>query len=295
MDRKRIAIIGCGRLGKSLAYQLKAAGHDVLGIACRSAESAGKAAELTGIAAAAAFMLASEAEVLFLTVPDDILQDVCAELVLNGDIRPGTVVLHCSGSRPSSVLAAAQGKGAFIASLHPLQSFSGFNKDVNPFKNINFTVEGEPSAVGIAHELARDLGAARCYTIGTQGKVLYHAAAVAASNYLVTLFNMAADLLEKAGIAKDDAFAVLAPLLNGTLKNLADNAPYYEMALTGPVSRGDTQVVAAHLEAILSAVPEAAALYKALGLATVKVAREQGTLNEDNAAQLVEILAKEKV
>lgn len=294
MDRKRIAVIGCGRLGKSLAYQLKAAGHDVFGIACRSAESTAKAAELTGLAAVDAFKLSPKAEVVFLTVPDDMLQDVCEELVTNGGIQPGTVVLHCSGSRPSSVLMMAKDKGAFIASLHPLQSFSGFNKEVNPFKNINFTVEGEPSAMGIAHKLAQDLGAARCYTIGTQGKVLYHAAAVTASNYLVTLFKMAADLLEKAGIAKDDAFAVLAPLLNGTLKNLADNAPYYEMALTGPVSRGDTQVVDAHFEAIQSVVPETAALYKALGLATVNVAREQGTLDEDKAAKLIEILSKDK-
>lgn len=291
MDRKRIAIIGCGRLGKSLAYRLKAVGHDIVGIACRSAESADKAAELTGIAANNALKLAGMAEVVFLTVPDDILQDVCEELALNGDIQSGTVVLHCSGSRPSSVLKMAKDKGAFIASLHPLQSFSGFNKDANPFLNINFTVEGDPSAVGIAHKLAQDLGAARCYTIGTQGKVLYHAAAVTASNYLVTLFNMAADLLEKAGIARDDAFGVLAPLLNGTLKNLADNAPYYEMALTGPVSRGDAKVVAAHLEAIQSAAPETSSLYKALGLATVNVACKQEALNESNAAKLIEILS----
>lgn len=294
MDKRRIAVIGCGRLGKSLAYQLKAAGHDVFGIACRSAESAARAAELTGIACDDALKLTTTAEVIFLTVPDDALQEVCAGLALQGDIRPGTVILHCSGSRPSSVLATAKETGASIASLHPLQSFSGFNRDINPFMNVNFTVEGEPNAVELAGGLALDLGAAHCYAIDTQGKVLYHAAAVAASNYLVTLFNMAAGLLEKSGIAKNDAFTVLAPLLNGTLKNLADNAPYYEMALTGPITRGDIQVVAAHLDAMQALSPETAALYKALGLATVKVAQKQGTLNGEKATKLVDLLSKSR-
>ena len=291
MDKKRIAVIGAGRLGKSLAYQLKAAGHNVIGIACRNAESSAKAAELTGIACDSALKLTALAEVVFLTVPDDSLQDVCARLALNGDPRLGTVVLHCSGSRPSSVLKTAKTAGAFTASLHPLQSFSGFDKDANPFLNVNFTVEGEPQAVALASGLAMDLGAARCYTIDTQGKVLYHAAAVAASNYLVTLFNMAAALLAKSGIAKDDAFTVLAPLLNGTLKNLADNAPYYEMALTGPITRGDAEVVAAHLAAMRAKVPETVELYQALGLATVEVARAQGSLNDEQAAKLIAILA----
>lgn len=295
MDQKHIAIIGCGRLGKSLAYQLKAAGHDVFGIACHRAESAAKAAELTGINHDSALKLTALAEVIFLTVPDDMLRDVCTWLSLNGNIQPGTIVLHCSGSRPSSILETAKNTGAFIASLHPLQSFSGFNKDINPFMNINFTVEGESQAVNVARELAMNLGAARCYAIDTNGKVLYHAAAVVASNYLVTLFNMAANLLEKAGIAKDDAFTILAPLLNGTLKNLADNAPCYEMALTGPITRGDTQVVSTHLDAMQAQIPATAELYKTMGMATVKIAQNQGTLNDEKAAKLVAILTKNKV
>lgn len=291
MEKKRIAIVGCGRLGKSLAYQLKAAGHDITGIACRTTASANKATELTGIANDCALKLSGRSEVIFITAPDDALHDVCAWLTANGDIQPGTVILHCSGSRPSSVLNAAKTRGAYIASLHPLQSFSGFNKDVNPFNNVNFTVEGEPEAVETACGLALDLGAAHCYAIDTKGKVLYHAATVAASNYLVTLFNMAADLLEKSGIAKNDAFTVLAPLLNGTLKNLADNAPYYEMALTGPISRNDTQVIAAHLEAIAGQAPEILELYKTLGRATVATAQKQNTLNAENAANLNKLLS----
>lgn len=291
MEKKRIAIIGCGRLGKCLAYRLKAAGHDIAGIACRTKTSAAKATELTGIANDDALKLSGKAKVIFITAPDDTLQDICEWLATSGDIQPGTVMLHCSGSRPSSVLNAAKSKGAFIASLHPLQSFSGFNKDINPFYNVNFTVEGEPEAAEVACGLAADLGAAHCYAIDTKGKVLYHAAAVAASNYLVTLFNMAADLLEKSGIAKDDAFTVLAPLLNGTLKNLADNAPYYEMALTGPITRNDSQVIAAHLEAVAGQAPEMLALYKTLGRNAVKIAQKQNSLSAENAANLNKLLS----
>lgn len=290
MDKEKIAIVGGGRLGKALAYQLKIAGYNLIGISCRSETSARKAGELTGVAHDCALNLAALADIIFITVPDDALQTVCEWLANNADIRPNTVILHCSGSRPSSVLQAAKTKQAFIASLHPLQSFSGFSPNINPFNNINFTVEGEPFAVATARGLAVALGGARCYTIDTNGKILYHIAAVAASNYLVTLFNMAATLLENAGIAKNDAFTMLAPLLNGTLKNLADNAPHYEMALTGPISRGDREVLLAHLNALKEQTPQLLDLYKALGHATVSVASSQHILSNSNLAKLDELL-----
>lgn len=287
MQGKKITVVGGGRLGKSLAFQLQAHSHEIVGIACSNAISGAQAAELTGTACGAATELAAAANIIFITTPDNMLEAVCNQLASSGAIGAKTIVLHCSGSKPSSILHAAKDCGAQIASMHPLQSFSGFNKDVNPFLNVNFTLEGDFEAVETAKALALDLGAAHCYTIDTAGKVLYHAAAVMSSNYLVTLFYAAADLLSKTGITKDEAFTVLAPLLNGTLKNLADNAPFYEMALTGPIARADDSVVAAHLTALQKQAPETLDLYKSLGLATIAVAKKQGNLTEKSHAALL--------
>lgn len=287
----KILIIGGGRLGKSLAYQLKAKGFALAGISSSNVANAQKAGELTGVPWGDTMELAAEANVIFITVPDDALGEVCDWLADNDAIKPGSFVFHCSGSQSSSLLAAAKQKGAGIASLHPLQSFSSFNPNANPFRNIIFTMEGDDAACQLGKELALALEAAHCFTIATEGKTLYHAAAVMVANYLITLFNNSADLLEKIGIDKSDAFTILAPLLTGTLKNLADNAPNYEMALTGPLMRGDIEVVKSHLAAIAAHAPEETVhLYKTLGRATIDVAIKQG-LEPAKAAELERVLS----
>ena len=104
-------------------------------------------------------------------------------------------------------------------------------------------------------------------SVKTDGKMLYHASAVVASNYLVTLLGLAFKLIGKAGIADRDAYTVLKPLIMGTLGNVENVG--IPAALTGPISRGDVQTVAQHLDEMKSKSPELMFLYRALGLHTI--------------------------
>lgn len=282
-----IAIVGCGKVGTSLGRFLQKAGYPIVGLASRTLDSARKSAAVmeTQRFTDAPETVTTGAGVVFITTPDDVIADACDALAEKGGFRPGTVVLHCSGALPSTLLARAQAAGAVVGSMHPLQSFARTEIDRNPFRGIVVSVEGQPEAVAAATAMARALEA-HCVEIRTDAKTLYHASAVVASNYLVTVLGLAFDLLEKAGIGRADLYPILRPLVQGTLANIEKVG--IPEALTGPVARGDVATVAAHLERIGALAPDRLALYSDLGRATVPLARARG-LDDDSAQRLARL------
>ena len=284
-----VAIVGCGKVGTSLGIWISKAGYVITGVASKSLSSAKKAAELiqTDRFSQTAEEITGDADIVFLTTPDGVISDACENISRNNGFRKNAVVLHCSGAHPSTILLSAKSCGATIGSMHPLQSIASIKTDINPFKDIIVSVEGEDDAIDTARQIASELGAT-CYTIKTDAKMLYHASAVVASNYLVTLLGLAFKLIGVAGIAAPDAYKVLKPLISGTLSNIEKvGIPY---ALTGPISRGDVETIEQHLDAIESKIPELLSLYRTLGLHTIDIAKAAGTLSEEGAGKLNEVL-----
>jgi predicted short-subunit dehydrogenase-like oxidoreductase (DUF2520 family) len=292
-SKPNIAVIGCGRVGTALALHLERAGYAVVGLASRrlaSAQAAAAFLRTPGRLSERPEQVTPRAQVVFITTPDGAIAQVCRETALSGGFAPGAVVLHCSGALSSMILAPARGAGAHIGSLHPLQSFAAPRADHDPFRGIIVSVEGDGPALERAEALSRDLGA-RCHRIRTAAKTLYHAAAVVASNYLVTLLDLSFALLGEAGVAPEQALDVLGPLIDGTLANVRRCGP--AAALTGPVARGDRQTVGDHLAAIGGLDPASLPLYRALGRATVELARRGGHIDAAQAADLLRRLAAE--
>jgi predicted short-subunit dehydrogenase-like oxidoreductase (DUF2520 family) len=282
MIKYRIAIVGCGRVGITLTRFLSEAGYKPVGFASKSMESAKKAAEIAGSGhfTTTPWEITKEADIIFLTTPDSTISDICNSIAFNDGFKRDSVVLHCSGALPSTILLAAKGCGAFIGSMHPLQSFALTKSDESPFQKIIFSVEGDTRAINIAKKIAIDLGA-DCIPIKTQNKTLYHAAAVVASNYLITLLSLAFGLIEHAGISGSDAWKVLRPLIEGTLSNIEKAG--IPSALTGPIARGDIETVKKHIEEIRRKSPELLDLYNALGFHTIDIAKSKGNLSEESA------------
>jgi predicted short-subunit dehydrogenase-like oxidoreductase (DUF2520 family) len=135
--------------------------------------------------------------------------------------------------------------------------------------------------------MVKDLGGT-LLEITAEKKTLYHAAAVAASNYLVSLIHLALELNKAAGLPMNISFDALLPLIKGTLSNIG--ARGIPDALTGPIARGDVETVAAHLQAIEKDAPGLLAIYRCLGLYTVDLAKAKGTLNEEAADRLLALL-----
>ncbi len=283
------AIVGCGKVGTVLGKFLAAAGYRPAGLASKSLSSAEKAAQIIGTDYfnQIPWEITKKANVVFITTPDNAIADTCNSIAENDGFGKDAVVLHCSGVFPSTILLSAKRCGVSVGSMHPLQSFASAEIEQNPFQDIIISVEGDAAAVNAAGKIATDLGAT-CLTIQTEAKTLYHASAAVASNYLVTLLDLALRLIEASGISGPDAIKVLKPLIEGTLANVERVGVI--KALTGPIVRGDVETVEKHIQEIGSKKPELLSLYKTLGFHTIDIASAGGTLSEEVTQKLKNIL-----
>jgi predicted short-subunit dehydrogenase-like oxidoreductase (DUF2520 family) len=283
------AIVGSGKVGTSLGWFLSRRGYPLVGIAGRNRETAEAAARLVGtdVFTDRAWEITPRAEVVFITTPDGAISGTCEELLKNDGFKENAVVLHCSGSLPSTILSFGEKGRYHTGSLHPLQSFAAFKTDWNPFRGIIAAVEGDAEAIAVAREMANDLGATPL-EIRTEAKSLYHAAAVVASNYLVSLMDLSLRLMADAGISGKNAIDVLYPLVRGTLSNIEEVG--IPEALTGPIARGDVETVTDHLTKMATATPDLIPIYKSLGRHTIKLALDKKTVSQSAAKKLREIL-----
>ena len=265
-----VSIIGAGRLGASLGHALARKGYDLRALSCRTARSARESARIAGAGRAVTSVVkaAGNSPVVFLCVPDGALPAVAATLAASRmDWRKRTV-FHTSGLAPARVLEPLARAGAFTASFHPIQTFALKEADPGLFHGIFYGLEGDPEAVRTALRIVRRLGGA-ALILTEKEKALYHAACVLCSGGAVALFDSASRLLARTGLGPGEAVRVLLPLAQRTLRNVKEIGA--AGALTGPVSRGDTKAVRAHIEALPEEGP-ARALYAALGLASLEMA-----------------------
>jgi predicted short-subunit dehydrogenase-like oxidoreductase (DUF2520 family) len=293
--KKRFCIIGCGRVGIHLAVFLLQQGYGPAAFASRTRESAQKAKDF--VQSSAVFNdpvdAARDCDLIFITTPDTCIAQVCDQVARAGGFDPHSVVFHLSGALSSDILSSARKKGAATGSLHPLQAFAPYEPGaISPFEGINMSVEGTPRAQALGRDIVMALQA-RPFTIPTDAKTLYHAAAVVASNYLVTLEHIALTLLGRAGLAPEQAFDILEPLIQGTLRNIASQGSIN--ALTGPVVRGDEAIIARHLKDIDKKMPRYSDLYRLLGRHTLEIARMRPDFPESADPGLAALLEKKSV
>ncbi len=289
MKKPSFAIVGCGRVGTALAKHLSSAGYRLAGISCASEATTKAAAVIAGTESCSTvpWEITKDAAIVFITTPDSTITGTCETIAENDGFGENTVVLHCSGAHPSTILSSAKSKGADIGSMHPLQSFASEGSG-STFEGITISIEGDGPAIDAACRMTDSLGAKRLL-IKTGAKTLYHASAVAACNYLVTLQGFALKMMEEAGVSGKDAIDVLYPLIKGTLSNIENVG--IEDALTGPVARGDAETVQRHICEIKEKTPEFLVLYKTLGLYTVDIALTGGSISENTAKELKRIFS----
>src|SRR5207253_8348401 len=182
---------------------------------------------------------------VLLCVPDEAISGVARELPV------GPWVAHVSGATPLAALDPHRRR----FSLHPLQTFT---RARGPEQ-----LDGAWAAVTAETAAARDVGLWLAETLGLRpfplddaARPLYHAGAAIASNYLVTLHEVASELFRAAGAPPES----LVPLMQRTIEN--------GFELTGPIERGDWETVEAHREAIRATRPDLEPLYDILAEAT---------------------------
>jgi len=289
----RIVVVGAGKVGTALAVLLNRVGSDIAGITSRSLASAKKAADRlipSPPFSDKADNLTPKGDIILLTTKDDVIHEVCNQIAERGGFRKGQIVLHVSGSLPSSILLPAKEKGCHTGSLHPLQSFADVDMAIKRLAGATFCLEGSPEAVDAAAELAGALEG-HIMTIRTEDKPIYHAAAVIASNFFVSIIDMGLRFYEAIGIDHEKGLEALLPLIAGSLENIRELGPV--KALTGPIARGDAGVIQSHLDAIARVVPEFLPAYTALARLNVDVGLRKGTLTEKAGETILSLLKKQ--
>lgn len=286
--RPKVGFIGAGKVGTALALALSRACYPVVAVASRSLSSAQRLAEAVDGCSAFADTdpVVTAADLVFVTVPDDAIAEVAGAVAW----RPGQMVVHCSGSLSAEVLDPARRIGALVGGLHPLQTFADARKAADALAGSAFGLEAEDTDLAAALRQMVEALDGTAVVLRAEDKPLYHAAAVVACNYLVTLFSLATGLWDAFGVAQPDAARALLPLVRGTLANLETVG--LPAGLTGPIARGDVGTVRKHLAALQSAAPELLPVYRELGLRTIPIGRGKGTLNETAAGQLRRLLGE---
>lgn len=277
MSKPTVSIIGAGRLGHALGLALHAADYSIAAVVTKTASHAKNAAASISLStlplAAEQLERLPPSDIVLLCTPDDVVELLAKQLAKLG-ARKNTAYLHTSGALSSAVLAPLANKGFTTGSMHPLVSISDPIIGANIFRGAFFCVESETEALEVGRSIVRDLGGSS-FTIPAGKKALYHAAAVMASPHLVSLIDLAMEVLMACGVKPKRAQNILLPLIESTASNLKASDSGH--ALTGTFARGDLATVQRHLEA-LSPKKFAAAreIYKLLGVHSLDLAKKNG-------------------
>ncbi len=280
MDESGAVIVGPGRMGQGLALALGASGWGIRLVA-RSPRAVASSLSLhLGDWADATRGIA----LVIIATPDDAIPDVARELAARGAIAAEHVVLHLSGGLDRSALAPLEKTGAGLGSFHPLQTIADPDTAAARFRGAFAGIEGDERALAAGERLAHALEMT-AVRVTAQGKARYHAGGVIAANYVVALAGVASRLAIEAGIPAPVAARMYLPLIAGAVSNLTQLGP--AAALTGPIRRADLRTIRGHLAAL---APDDRSLYRALGRAALRLAREAG-LAERDAREVERLLA----
>lgn len=272
MGRPTLNLVGAGRLGRTLGRLWQEAGilqvQDVLTTTMASAQNA--VAFIGAGRPVAAVAQLRPAAFCLLAVPERFIAACAQELATLG--LPPATVFHASGSLSATELAPLQAAGWRIASAHPIMSFADPAAALQQFSGTVCALEGQPEAVNDLRPLFQAIGA-RCFDLSSDHKLLYHAAAVWATNFMPVLQAQAEALWQRSGLPAELLPALRERLLRNAVDNLLALGP--AGALTGPAARGDSALVARQGQAVRALNADAGDAYAALSAMAARLARDR--------------------
>lgn len=213
------------------------------------------------------------ADVWMLAVPDaqlpQVAQALAAAFSVPSALGAQTVAFHCSGALGSTQLEPLLSLGCQTASAHCILSFASVEVAVAQFPGTACALEGDSRACGLLRAAYTAIGA-RCFDLASPEKLLYHAAAVFATNFIPVLQSVAEDAWRSVGVPAELIPDLRATLLAQAVHNITTLGP--AAALTGPAARGDTAAIARQALAVKAWDAEAGAAYDALSALALRLA-----------------------
>lgn len=266
-----VNVIGGGRVGQTLAHLWTQRGpwavQDVLTARLGSAQAA---VGFIGAGHAVADLAAMRpAPLWLLATPDAQLAQVAHALADQQRDAPTAMAFHCSGALASTALAPLAALGWQVASAHCILSFASPAVAVAQFAGTPCALEGDPAATAVLQPAFEAIGA-RCFNVASADKLLYHGAAVFATNFVPVLQYVAENLWHTSGVPPEVIADLRGSLLRNAVANIVALGP--QAALTGPGARGDTAAIARQSQALQAWDPATGTAYAALSALALRMA-----------------------
>lgn len=286
---EKVNIIGCGRAAGSLAkLWLQSGRYGPGGIANRSPESS--TAAVARIGAGIPVQTAAEmpdARYWMIGTSDHQIVTAAESLADSGLPLDGCLVFHLAGRFGVDVLAPLQGSGAQLAALHPVRSLTHEHLGLEDFAGTACVAEGGEAALEMLKPLVSATGGS-WLPVNDIDRGLYHAAVAMTSNVTKAVTWKAQRWLIRAGLPEETADTVTNQLLNSTVEDLFRSGA--RQSITGPVVRGDTRTIEAHLEAVRSTHPDDIDIYRILARTVFDLALNRGDLDEPTQQRFRDLL-----
>jgi predicted short-subunit dehydrogenase-like oxidoreductase (DUF2520 family) len=283
----RIAIVGPGRVGSAFGQRLHKRGCDLLGFIGPSHRveqavlfaRAGQALDGSAVA---------RAHVVVFAVGDEGLALAVATAVRAGPPRSCSLWLHTSGRHDLSVFDPARGHGIRRGSLHPVAPFADAASGLRAMAGAPAVIDGDASSMRLLRRLCELLSLVPVPWAGTD-RAAYHAACALAANGLTALYGLCQDVFATAGgFPAEERRRLVDALMEAALRGSSERGAV--AALSGPVRRGDADVVAAHVQSLGRLLPAALPTYRALMQRALELAVAAG-LKPDAVAAVQQALA----
>lgn len=264
----KIGFIGAGKVGFSLGKYLKENGITVTGYYSNNEDSATEASKFTNTKKYKCLEnIISESDAIFITTPDDEIKKVWNKIKKLS--IENKLICHCSGSLSSEIFSNINQYSAYGYSIHPMIAISD---KYNSYKQLNqafITIEGHEKHIKRLSSLITSLGN-NYAIINKENKSLYHVASVFSSNLVLGIFNNAIKYLQSCGFKEEDAIKALYPLMSLNITNISERG--ITNSITGPVERGDIEVIKAHCNVLDK---DDRVLYKILSKNLLQIAKEK--------------------
>jgi len=284
-----INIIGCGRAAGSLArLWLQAATLRIGGVHNRSLESARRAVQnLRAGEALETVAQFSPARFWLVGVNDDQIESVARNLAGSPVELRGATVFHLCGRHSVDILAPLTARGCDLAAVHPVRSLTHNNLLLEEFAGTACVAEGDPAVLEGLRTVFEGIGGV-WMPVQDVNRGLYHASVSIISNITKAVAWKAQNWLVHSGLTETMAADVTQKLLASTLEDVSRSGA--RQSITGPVVRGDTRTIEAHLAALQSAYPQDLDVYRVLARTVLELARERGDLDDATLQRFEDLL-----
>jgi predicted short-subunit dehydrogenase-like oxidoreductase (DUF2520 family) len=294
MSLKTINIIGCGRAAGSLARLWNQAESVAIGdILNRSRDSSYSAVRKVDAGRVAEEIQDMRpADYWLIGANDSQILQLASDLASTRDDLDGVLVFHLAGRFGLDVLGPLELSGAELAALHPVRSLTDARITVDDFAGTACVAEGSPAALDLLKPLIASIDGS-WLPVSAIDRGLYHASVSIVSNITKSVAWKAQKWQQKAGLPADTAAAVTHQLLQSTMEDLTRAGA--RQTITGPVVRGDTSTIEAHLQALRASHPEDIDVYRVLARTVLELAQERGDLDEETLRRFIVLFRKQKI